>query len=91
MVTGIVLLIVGITIGFFITNTKMIHLVGKLIDITIFILLFFLGISVGVNDKIISNFDSIGLQAFLVTLAATVGSIAVSVLVYHLFFKNTDK
>lgn len=91
MVIGILLLVAGIIIGFFIVNKKLISWVGKLTDVTIFVLLFFLGLSVGANDRIVSNFENIGLQAFFITIAATAGSVGISVLVYRLFFKKNDK
>ncbi|MFP4042501.1 MAG: LysO family transporter [Bacteroidales bacterium] len=78
-------------IGFFIVNKKLIRWVGKLTDVTIFVLLFFLGLSVGANERIVSNFENIGLQAFFLTVAATAGSVGISVLVYHLFFKKKNK
>ncbi|MFP4019485.1 MAG: LysO family transporter [Bacteroidales bacterium] len=91
MVVGIVLLVIGIIIGLFTASKKITRLVGKLTDLTIFVLLFFLGLSVGTNEKIISNFENIGLQSFFITIAATAGSIGISVLVYQLFFKKKEK
>ena len=82
----------GIALGILLNRQKrVIKITGKLTDLSIFLLLFFLGVSVGMNERIISNLDNIGLQALLITLAATIGSVLVSYIVYLLFFKNKSK
>ena len=89
MVIGISLLIFGVIIGFLLNKKKkLIKIFGRLTDLSIFLLLFFLGVSVGMNREIISNFQNIGLQSFLITIAATAGSVLISYFVYLLFFKN---
>jgi uncharacterized membrane protein YbjE (DUF340 family) len=89
MIFGIGLLVAGVVVGIFIRNyKKVINLSAKLTDGSIFLLLFFLGISVGMNEKIISNFSKIGLQSFVITILATLGSIFVSYIVYRIFFKS---
>jgi uncharacterized membrane protein YbjE (DUF340 family) len=92
MVIGILLLIVGVFLGLLLNKKKrIVKLTGKLTDVSIFLLLFFLGVSVGMNEKIVSNFRNIGLQALWITLAATVGSVLVSYVVYLLFFKKNRR
>ena len=59
--------------------------------VAIYLLLFFIGISVGGNEQIMKNLDKIGLNAFLLTLAAVMGSILVSYLFYVKFFKNNKR
>ncbi len=89
MIFGIGLLVAGVVLGIFIRNyKKLISLSAKLTDGAIFLLLFFLGISVGMNDQIISNFQKIGLQSFVITILATLGSLFVSYIVYRIFFKS---
>jgi len=90
MVFGIGLLVAGIILGVFIRDYKaIIKVFARLTDGSIFLLLFFLGISVGMNEQIISNFQKIGLQSFIITILATMGSIFVSYLVYKIFFKTS--
>jgi len=90
MVFGIGLLVAGIILGVFIRDYKaIIKVSARLTDGSIFLLLFFLGISVGMNEQIISNFQKIGLQSFAITILATMGSILVSYLVYKIFFKTS--
>lgn len=89
MIIGIGLLVLGIVIGLFLHNKKkIIKIFTKLTDVSIFLLLFFLGVSVGMNDRIISNFQDIGLQSVSITIAATAGSVLITYIVYRLFFKK---
>lgn len=55
---------------------------------SVYLLLFLLGISVGINDDITQNFSRIGYKAFWLTLGAVSGSILLAKLVYVLFFKT---
>lgn len=90
MAFGIALLVAGIILGVFIRDYKtLIKVISRLTDGAIFLLLFFLGISVGMNEQIITNFQKIGLQSFIITILATVGSILVSYMVYKIFFKTS--
>jgi uncharacterized membrane protein YbjE (DUF340 family) len=59
---------------------------------SVYLLLFLLGISVGVNDDIIQNFSRIGYKAFWLTLGAVGGSVLLAKIIFNLFFKsNEDK
>jgi len=55
---------------------------------SVYLLLFLLGISVGINNDITQNFSRIGYKAFWLTLGAVGGSILLAKLVYVLFFKS---
>lgn len=76
----------GIAVGIFLRRFPNITILGKLVSITIVVLLFLLGLSVGKNEAIMSNLSTIGLQAFIITGAAVAGSVLMSMLVYRLFF-----
>ncbi len=54
-------------------------------------LLFFLGLSVGANDVIVSNLHSLGLKAFVLSVSAVIGSAAASWIVYRFFFGAGDE
>jgi len=83
------LLVAGIILGVLLRERKKsIKVFAKLTDGTIFLLLFFLGVSVGRNEQVINNFQKIGLQSFVITILATLGSILASYLVYKIFFKS---
>jgi len=88
MITVILVMLAGIFIGFAINSfPKIIQANDKLISWAIYLLLFLLGISVGLNKTIIQNLDKIGLQAAIITLGAITGSVLTLWLVYQLWFK----
>lgn len=92
MITVLILMTVGIIIGWFLhKKEKILKISSSLTTWAIYVLLFLLGLSVGSNDKILKNFDQIGLQAILITIFAVIGSILVSWLTYILFFKNNER
>ena len=89
MIIGLSLLVIGIFLGYFLRNqSRILWISSRLTDGAIFLLLFFLGVTVGMNEKIISNFQSIGLQSLIITLFATIGSIAVTYVFYRIFFSK---
>lgn len=89
MLLVIGLLIAGIILGVLLRERKKaVKVFAKLTDGTIFLLLFFLGVSVGRNEQVINNFQKIGLQSFVITILATLGSVLASYLVYRIFFKS---
>ena len=59
--------------------------------LTVFLLLFVLGVTIGSNRLIVDNLFSFGWQAALLALSATVGSILASWLVLKLFFTSKKK
>ena len=92
MITVLVLMSVGIAIGWFLhKKEKLLKLTNKLTNWAIYLLLFLLGLSVGTNKKILNSLDQIGLQAVVITLFAVSGSIMVSWLTYILFFKKNER
>ncbi len=69
-------------------KTPVLKINEKLTSAAIYILLFLLGISVGLNKTIIQHLDKIGIQALIITIGAISGSVLVSWLFYNFFFKN---
>lgn len=61
----------------------------KLITWAIYLLLFFLGLSVGGNTELMANLQELGLQALVITGGALIGSIFLAWLLYKFFFKRT--
>lgn len=78
----------GIMIGYLLRGVELLQKVGKPISYTIYLLLFILGASVGQNDAIVNNLSTLGLQALILALAATTGSVLAAWAVYHFFFKE---
>ncbi len=58
---------------------------------SVYLLLFLLGISVGINEEIIGNFSRIGYKAFWLTIGAVGGSIILAKIVYIIFFKGNEE
>ncbi|MDR2913318.1 MAG: lysine exporter LysO family protein [Tannerella sp.] len=78
----------GIALGYFFRRKTILQKLGKPISYTIYLLLFFLGISVGGNSEIINNLPSLGSMALLLAFAGTLGSVLAAWIVYKLFFKK---
>jgi len=89
MIEVLLLMTAGIIIGTFVGKfPKFIKGVDKLTSWAIYLLLFLLGIGVGLNDKIINNLPTIGVQAIVLTLGAVLGSLVLALITYTLFFKQ---
>ena len=89
MITVLVLMTLGIALGFFVGKfPKIIKGVDKMTTWSIYLLLFLLGIGVGLNEKIINNLHTIGLQALILTIGAVLGSLIFAYITYRLFFKS---
>lgn len=81
-------MLTGITLGYLFRNLTIFQKTEKNISLTIILLLFVLGISVGSNPTIINNLGKFGWQAAIIALSATCGSILVSWLVLKYFFRQ---
>lgn len=68
------LMLTGMLVGYFLRK-KELSRIQALITLLIWTLLFILGIEVGSNDTIISGLHTIGLEALLLTLGGTLGSV----------------
>ena len=87
MITVLVIMVLGMILGYFLKEKKkFLQLSEKLTTAIIFVLLFMLGIGVGLNDKVISSIDTIGWQAAAITLGAIFGSLILALLTYKFFF-----
>ncbi|MCB2197562.1 MAG: lysine exporter LysO family protein [Bacteroidetes bacterium] len=91
MITVLAIMTAGIFLGWLLHHKKQfLKIVSHTTNWAIYALLFLLGVSVGTNEKILNNFDKIGVQSIVITLFAVAGSILVSWLTYILFFKNNE-
>jgi len=91
MFTVITIMFLGVGIGYVFRNVAFLHKISLSISGTIFLLLFLLGISVGSNKTIIQNLSSLGMEAFLLAFAGTLGSVLAAWGVYRIFFKGEVK
>jgi len=87
MIPVLLLMTIGLIIGYVLrTKTKFILFSNKATTLIIYMLLFLLGIGVGLNKTIVSNMANIGLQAILITFGAVLGSLILAYITYKLFF-----
>ena len=92
MITVLILMTAGIVVGWlFHKKEKYLKISSELTNWAIYLLLFLLGLSVGNNKEILSNFDKIGYQSILITVFAVIGSVLVSWLTYTLFFRKNER
>ena len=85
-------MLAGIFIGYFLKQQKkLFKIIGKLNMWIIFLLLFSMGLSIGNNKSIIESLD-FGITAIIIGLAATAGSVLLSIPLYKFLFKRqSDK
>ncbi len=81
-------ILVGIAVGYLTRKRTYIKQVSSIITLIIIFLLFFLGVAVGANKQIVESFASIGIDAFAIATACTIGSVLTAWLVYTRFFKD---
>lgn len=91
MFTIIAIMFGGICIGYLFRNLKFLHNIERSTSLTIFLLLFVLGLSIGSNSLIINNLGRFGWQAVLLVTSSISGSMLASFLVFRLFFKKGGK
>ncbi|MDE6451497.1 MAG: lysine exporter LysO family protein [Odoribacter sp.] len=90
MLTVVGIMLAGVCCGFCLRKRNL-KWVSYGVTIAIWVLLFSLGISVGNNEAILNNLDTIGWQALVMSTVAVLGSVVLSAVVYHVFFKNQEK
>jgi uncharacterized membrane protein YbjE (DUF340 family) len=72
---------VGILTGYLFRNRK-VQFQNRLILTLIWVLLFLLGLEVGMNDNVVRKFASLGLEAAVIAVAATLGSVVAAKLLW---------
>ena len=90
MFSIISIMFLGIGIGYLLRNLKFLEKVEKSTSLTIFLLLFVLGLSIGSNSLIV-NLGKFGWQAIVLATSSILDSMLASFLVLRLFFKKGGK
>ena len=90
MFTFISIMAVGAFVGFFLRRFESFSIdkIPTLIHFVVCLLLFLLGISVGLNKLIISNLSYFCGQAAVISFLSILGSMLASMLLYYFCFKN---
>lgn len=74
---ALAVMFVGILLGFLLRGTRLPALASRLVMPAIIILLFFMGLGIGANHRLMDNLPTLGLRGLLLTLAALAGSLTV--------------
>ncbi|MFN3557499.1 MAG: LysO family transporter [Bacteroidales bacterium] len=89
MLTIVLIMLAGMLVGYFLRGQKKtLHFNGRLTIITIWLLLFFLGLSIGNNDHIMQKLPELGVAALWVSVAGVTGSVLSAWLVWKFFFAS---
>ncbi|MGL4293583.1 MAG: LysO family transporter [Bacteroidales bacterium] len=88
MVSLILTLLAGILIGRLFRNCSWIKFSAKIIFPIVLILLFLMGITIGLNDEIIMNINRLGKEALIITAGAIAGTLLGAALIWHFIFSK---
>ena len=88
MFTFILMMLLGVLIGYSLRNHSKIRKVNSLIHGVVWLMLGLLGCSIGQNRLIVDHLSYFCGQAAVISLLSDLGSLLGSVLVYHLFFNK---
>jgi uncharacterized membrane protein YbjE (DUF340 family) len=82
-------LIIGGLSGFLLRDIRGLNFYSeKITSYLIYFLLFFMGMSVGINPEIMENLYHLGLEALLISLFTITGSVVLAFLLYKITFRN---
>lgn len=90
MFTVIGVMLGGMLIGFLLRRQEF-SWIGKVITLLIWALLFLLGIEVGGNRQIVEGLATLGVEAFVITLACVLGSCILAWGLWYLLYKRKEK
>lgn len=88
MLTILSFLLVGVMAGYALRHTAMQKRLGRTMPLTIWLMLFVFGVSIGADPLILGNIGDFGGQALLLCCAGMAGSIVFVAVVWRLFFSK---
>ncbi len=89
MIEILLIMSAGILIGYLIrSNGRLIRLADRMVIITILVLLFFMGFTIGRDPLIMGNLPQLGLTALILSVAGVTGSMLLALLVWKLYFRK---
>ena len=90
MIEILVIMATGMVIGYLLRQKQAIFaVIDRVVMGIIFLLLFVLGISVGLNETVVSSIHIIGVKAVVLTLGAVAGSVSCCWIAWKLFFTES--
>ncbi len=89
MIEILLIMSAGILIGYLIrSNGRLIRLADRMVIITILVLLFFMGFTIGRDPLIMGSLPQLGLTALILSVAGVTGSMLLALLVWKLYFRK---
>lgn len=80
----------GIAVGFLLRNRNTKHL-SSVTTVLIWLLLLLLGIEVGGNPRIVSGMQTLGVEALLLTIGGSIGTVVLSWLLWVYIYNKEEK
>ena len=81
------IMLTGMLVGYLLRNKRLLW-IHKIITLLIWTLLFLLGIDVGGNEQIINGLHTIGLEAVILTIGGTLGSVIAAWALWRALYKR---
>ncbi len=83
---------IGILCGFLLRHKDwLVNFITPLFTCSVYLLLFLIGVNIGINKMLVDRLGVIGVQAFVLTLGSVLGSSIMALLCYRLFFNKKNK
>lgn len=89
--TIILILLISIAVGTMLRKVRVLHHLGKSATVTVWLLIFVFGISLGSNKEIVSDFGRMGATALFVAIMGVVGSVLAAWGLKYFIDKNRKK
>lgn len=90
MLIIVLIMLSGIAVGFLLRNRNTKHL-SSVTTVLIWLLLFLLGIEVGGNPRIVSGMQTLGVEALLLTIGGSIGTVVLSWLLWAYIYNKEGK
>lgn len=91
MFNVLILLSLGVAIGYAMRRVRFVKNAEKGVSVTVMLMLFTFGASIGADAGLMSNFAKYGVQAAILAVAGITGSLAAAYLLYLLSRKKSRK
>ncbi len=92
MIEVLALMLAGWLVGLALRGMKKVGIgVDKAILIAIFLLLFFMGLGVGSNQQLLGSLPILGVNAIIIAVGATLGSLILGCIVWRLVLSPSKK
>lgn len=91
MFTIIGILLAGFVAGYLLRRYPVARITGRSIPLTVFVMLFLFGLSLGADPQLVRRFSTFGRQALLMAALGVTGSIAFTWLVSRIWLKRPQK